>query len=216
MALASDLVERDILCRMARRAGDRDRAEDHLGVARRPFQGLHRAHGAADHGKQLLDSQMFDNQLLGGDHVRDRDQRKAQAERFTGCRINILRSGRAHATGQDVYADDEVIVGIDGPAGADNPFPPARPAGDRMIFGDILVARQGVADEDRIRVIGVQRPVSLVGDRERPEELARGEPHRFAGAEHKPMARQVGDRRFDCDARAGAVCAVMWVRRHVL
>ena len=42
--LAADLVERDVLRRVPRRAGNRQRAEHALRIARCPLQHLHAAH----------------------------------------------------------------------------------------------------------------------------------------------------------------------------
>src|SRR3546814_11816210 len=50
--LAPDLVEGDVLRRMACGRGDRHGGEDTLRVARRPLQHLHAAHRAADHAEQ--------------------------------------------------------------------------------------------------------------------------------------------------------------------
>ena len=51
-------------------------------------------------------------------------------------------------------------------------------AGDRVRVGDVLVAGQRVADQDRVAALGVERAVGLIGDRERPEIDAAIEPHR--------------------------------------
>src|SRR5438045_3412217 len=80
--LPADLVERDVLRRMPRRAGDRHRGEDALGIARGPLQDLHRAHRAADDGEQGIDAEMLEQQLLRPHHVVDRDDPAIEPERF--------------------------------------------------------------------------------------------------------------------------------------
>ena len=82
--LPPDLVEGDVLGRMAGRRGDRHRREHAVGIARRPLQHLHAAHRAADDAEQLLDAEMIDQQLLRPHHVADRDDR--EIERRTACR----------------------------------------------------------------------------------------------------------------------------------
>jgi hypothetical protein len=62
--LAADLVEGDVLGRVARGAGDRHGAEHVLGIAGRPLQHLHPAHRAADDAEQLVDAQVVDQHLL--------------------------------------------------------------------------------------------------------------------------------------------------------
>lgn len=60
-------------------------------------------------------------------------------------------------------ADDEVAVGIERPAGADDVVPPAdvvRCVG--VMAGDVVVAGERVADENGVRLGGVERAVGLV------------------------------------------------------
>src|SRR3546814_5894275 len=72
----------------------------------------------------------------------------------------------------------------------DDQLPPARLAGDRVRFGGELVAGQGMADEDRIRLVRVQPAIGLVRDRERPEFRAAIELQLLRRAEHDGTARQ--------------------------
>src|SRR3546814_15981800 len=51
----------------------------------------------------------------------------------------------------------------------DDQLPPARLAGDRVRLGGELVAGQGMADADSIRLVRVQPAIGMVRDRERPE-----------------------------------------------
>ena len=59
-----------------------------------------------------------------------------------------------------------------------------------MRVGDVLVAGQRMADQDRVRPVGVERAIGLVGDRERPEIDAAIEPQRRLDEE--AVARPIG------------------------
>ncbi len=59
-------------------------------------------------------------------------------------------------------------------------------AGDRVRVGDVLVAGQRVADQDRVAALGVEPAVGLIGDRERPEIDAAIESHRRLDGERVP------------------------------
>ncbi len=108
---------------------------------------------------------------------------KVEAPGLAGRRIGRGRPGRAHAAADHVRADDEIAVGVDRPARPDHGLPPARLAGDRMDVGDVLVAGQRMADQDRVAALGVERAVGLVGDLERREIDAGIEPQRLVGPE---------------------------------
>src|SRR3546814_1792500 len=81
--LAPDLVEGEVLRRMACGRGDRHGGEDTLRVARRPLQHLHAAHRAADHAEQLADAEMVEQHRLRIDHVADGDDREIQDRKST-------------------------------------------------------------------------------------------------------------------------------------
>ncbi len=108
--LAAEFVERDVLRRMARRAGDRHRREHALGIGRGPLQHLHAAHRAADHAEQRVDAETVEQHGLRAHHVGNGDDRKIQPPRLAGRGIGRGRTGRAHAAADHVGADDEVLV----------------------------------------------------------------------------------------------------------
>ena len=148
--LAADLVERDVLRRMAGGAGDRQRREHALRIARRPLQHLHAAHRAAGDREQRVDAEMIEQHGLRAHHVADGDDGKFEAPGLAGLRIGRGRAGRAHAGADHVRADHEIALGVDRLAGADHGLPPAGFAGDRMHARHVLVAGERMADQHRI------------------------------------------------------------------
>ena len=151
---------------MARGAGDGHGRAHALGIGRRPLQRLHAAHRAADDAQQFLDAQRVEQHRLGPHHVADGDQRKVEAIGLAGRGIDFGRAGRAHAAADDIGADDEEAVGIDGLARSHHGRPPARLAGDGMVAGDELVAGQGMADQDGVALGRIERAIGHIGDGE--------------------------------------------------
>ena len=181
--LPTEFVERDVLRRMPRAAGDRQRREHPLGIGRGPLQRLHAAHRAADDAEQRVDAQTIEQHGLRAHHVGNGDDRKIQPPQFAGGRIGRGRPGRAHAAADHIGADDEVAVGVERTAGADHGLPPARLAGHRMHVGDVLIAGQRMADQNGVGTVGVEFAIGLVGDLERREIDAAIERQRLVDAE---------------------------------
>ena len=167
--LSSDLVKRYVLRGMASGRRDRHRAKNPPRKQRRPLQHLHAAHGAAGHAEQLIDAEMVDQFRLRAHHVANGDDREFEPEGLACSRIGGGRAGGAHAAANHVRTDDEIALGIDGLAGPDHGRPPARFVRHGIDVGDVLIARQGVADEDGVGLVGVQRAIGLVGDRQRKD-----------------------------------------------
>ncbi len=162
--LAPHLVEGDVLRRMLGRSSHRDGREDAVGITRRPLQHLHAAHRAADHAEQLVDAQVVQQHGLGIHHVADGDDGEAQAIGFAGGRIGFGRARRAHAAAQHIGADHEESIGVDDLARAHGGQPPARLAGHRMGIRHMLVHGERVADQDGVRLLGIQMPIGRIGD----------------------------------------------------
>ena len=191
--LPADLVERNVLRRMAGGAGNRQRREHAGRIARRPLQHLHAAHRSARHREQRFDAEMIEQHGLRAHHVADGDDGKFQAPRLAGRRVNRGRAGGAHAGAHHVRADHEIALGVDRLAGTDHGFPPARFLGDRMQAGHVLVAGERVAHQHGIGALGIERAVGLVGDLEGCELDAGIELERLVGPEahHKRLMRMV-------------------------
>ena len=172
----------------ARGAGDRYGRDHAFGIARGPLQRLHAAHRSAGDAKQLLDAQRIEQHGLGAHHVADGDQRKGKAVRFARRGIDFGRSARAHAAADDIGADDEEAVGVDGLAGPHHGFPPARLAGDGMGAGHELVAGQRMADQHRVAACGVQLAIGHIGDGPRRQRAPAVQRERLVGPEMDRLA----------------------------
>ena len=186
--LTADLVEGDVLRRMAGRRGDRHGGEDASRMARCPLQDLHAAHRPADHAEQVGDAEMVEQGGLGTHHVGDRHHREAQVPGLPVRRIEGERPGGAHAAAQHVAADHEVAVGVDDPARPDQAIPPAFLAGHRIGVGDKLVGGQRMADQHGVRLVGIEPAIGLVGDAVGAEFDAAIELERPVGAQDRGAA----------------------------
>ena len=157
------------------------------GIGRGPLQRLHAAHRAADHAEQRLDAEAIDQHGLRAHHVGNGDDGEIQPPQFAGGRIGRGRPGRAHAAADHVAADDEVVVGVERPAGADHGVPPAGLAGDRVHIIDMLVAGQRMADQNGVGAVRIQFAIGLVGDLERRQIDAAIELQRLVHAELREL-----------------------------
>lgn len=207
--LAADLVKGDVLRGMARRGRDRDRREHAFGKVAGPLQHLHAAHRAASHGEQRIDSQVVDQAGLRAHHVADRHHRKRQSVGLAGSRVGAGRSGGAHASAQDVGADDEESLGVDRAPRPDEPVPPARLPRYRVDACRVLVPGQGMAQQHRVAAVLVERAVGLVGDLPGRELDTAVEPQRRILAEAHDKARGriglVARRGLSCPGSGGAL-----------
>jgi hypothetical protein len=92
---------------------------------------------------------------------------KTETVGFSGRRVDLAWTRRAHAAAYDIGADHKEAVGIDRFAGAHRIIPPAGLTGDRMRAGDELVAGKRMTNEDCVGAGRVQCAVRHVGDAER-------------------------------------------------
>ncbi len=162
--LPPDFMESDVLRRVSRCGGDRDGGENSFGTAHRPLQDLHAAHRAADHAKQLINAEAIDELLLRADNVGNGDGRETESIGLAGLRIVRRRSGRAHTSADDIRADDEEAVGIEGEFRADHARPPAWLLGCRMRVGGVLIAGEPMTDEHGVIFGIIELAVGLVGE----------------------------------------------------
>jgi hypothetical protein len=106
-----------------------------------------------------------------------------QAPHLAGRGIDRGRPGRAHAATDDIGADDEVLARIERTARTNQCFPPTGLAGDGVHIGDMLVAGQRMADQDRVGAVRVELAIGLVGDLERRKIDPAVERQRLIGTE---------------------------------
>ena len=144
--------------------GEHDGVIDHVGVKLREGEREHAAHAAAGDGVEFLDAEEVQERTLGAAHVVDGDDGKIHGVRFAGGGIGRARAGGTFAAAEDVGADDEVAVGIEGEAGPDHEVPPAG-AAILMRARDVGIAAERVEDQDGVGLVRIEVAPRLVGDR---------------------------------------------------
>ena len=179
--LPSNLVAGDGLGRVAAGRGQGQDAVHHLRMACGPLQGLHPAQGPADHGQEMIDAKVADQLALGPDHVGDGHDGKIETPVAPRGRIDGRRPAGAHAAADDVGADHEVAVRVDGLAGPHVMLPPAGLVLAQMIARHVGVPGQGVADEHGVGALGVQGAVGLIGQGHGPESFPAVQDHGMRG-----------------------------------
>ncbi len=177
--LPADFIEGNRLRGEAVRGGDWQHQAHALWIAHHPLQRLHPAHRAADHRAQFVDPKVVDQHPLRVDHVLDGDNGKRQGVRSPCLRIRARGAGGAFAATDDVRADHEVLIRVEGVPGPDHHVPPPGAfVFRRMIARDMGISRQRVADQDGIVLRGIQFSIGLIRQRNRPELLSIGK-HEF-------------------------------------
>ena len=106
-------------------------------------------------------------------HVADRDDGECQGVFFAGLGIDRGGAGGAEAGADDVGTDDEIAVGVQELARADDFIPPPR-----LLFGlavspcQMGTAGPGMGHDDGIGAIWIQRAVGFIGNGDRAENTA--------------------------------------------
>ena len=174
--LARDLVERDVLGGEVRRRRDHQCVPDALRIADRPVERLHATEAAAHHRRPLPDAEAIGESGLRIDPVLDRHQREVGAPGRAGGGIGGQRPGRSEAAAEVVDADDEEPVRVERLARADHVVPPPDVVGGvGVVAGDVMRGVQRMADQHRIRALGIERAVRLVGELVALERAPAGE-----------------------------------------
>ena len=165
--LAADFIESYGLGTLAGGGGHGEEAVDKMGKGDAPLEHLHAAHGPSDGGVEFGDADGAEPTFLGTNHVGDGNDGEVDAKGLTGGGVDRERTGGALAAADDVTAEDKVAVGVEGFAGADDVVPPAGFAvREAMDTGTVMIAREGVADEDGVVAGGIEAAVGLVANRE--------------------------------------------------
>ena len=158
--LPRHIVERDVLRREFGGGRDNQRMAHTLRIGNRPLQSLHTAQAAADNRRPLPDAQIISQQRLRFHPVFNRNQRKIRTVVPTCFGILRQRAGTAVATAQIVQADHEKPFRINRFARPHHTVPPARVFIVRRITaGNVVVARQGMADKYGVAFFCVQHTV---------------------------------------------------------
>lgn len=111
--------------------------------------------------------------MLGAHHVGDSNGRKRYAVGAAGGRVEGGGAGGTLAAAKDVGAEDKPVVGVDGFARADQVVPPAGlPVVEVVEAGAVVVAAEGVADEDGVVAGGVEAAVGFVAKGKTGEDAA--------------------------------------------
>lgn len=178
--LPGDFVEGDVLRRQLRRAGDAQAVTDAFGVADGPLQRLHAAEAAADHRGPLADAEAVCQARLAMHPVFHRDHREVRAVDLAGRRIDAGGAAGTVATAEVVEGNDEELAGVDRLARTDAAVPPARLAlVDAVVAGGVVVAGEGVADQHRVALRGIQLAVGFDHQVVLGQGLAAGQLERF-------------------------------------
>src|SRR5512135_2147238 len=116
---------------------------------------------------------MVDEEALRPNHVAHGNDRKGEVEPLAGLGIDGGGTGGAVTGADHVGTDDTIPVRIQQAPGADDGVPPPR---FRFLFtvfpGQVGAPGPCVGHEDCVIPLLVQLTVSLVGERDRPEDAA--------------------------------------------
>jgi hypothetical protein len=126
---------------------------------------------------------VIDQALLHLHHVADRDHRKIQRIGAAAGRVDTARPGGAFAAADDVGADHPIDIGVKGLARPDHAVPPAGVAVLGVVdAGGVMIAGEGVADQDGIGALGIGLAIGFKGHRHRAQGVARFEHQGIIGA----------------------------------
>lgn len=163
--VAADDVEGERLGVQGRARGDHDRAVDFVRMRGDPLHDLDAAEAAADEAREARHADLAQQRAVDLDRVADRETGEVAAPGPPRGGVDARGAGRALAAAEDVRADDAVAVRVDRLAGTDDALPPA---GALVLAGVasryVRVAREGVADEDDVVVLGPDEAAALPGD----------------------------------------------------
>jgi len=156
-------VEGDILCGDACGCGDGDSAEDMVGVEACPFEDLHTAHRAADDAIELANAKMVDEAFLCAHHIPYGDNGECHRP-WRAIVLEGLGACCSHTPSQGIATDDKIAFGIDGFVWADGFMPPSCFMCEGVCSCGMLVAAEGVAQEDGVAPLCVECSPCPIGD----------------------------------------------------
>jgi hypothetical protein len=97
-------------------------------------------------------------------HIANSDNRKIKGIGLASGGIGGGRAGGPQTAAHNIAAHHEVLVSVDDLARPDQCFPPAWLASNRIPAGDMLIPRQGMANQHSVGFLRVQRAIALIGD----------------------------------------------------
>ncbi len=183
--VARYLVKSDILRAEFHRRGDDNRMAQPIRIFQSPAHNLHATETAANDGSPLTDTELVRQSGLTFYPVSDPQRWEIRSPGLTGIRVDGYGAGATVTATDIIRTDDKKTAGIEGFSRSDMIVPPTRPLiGHTVISGGVVVATEGVTNEDGVAAIGVQFPIgfhhqcvivecSAAGKRERLIEVNR-------------------------------------------
>ncbi len=129
--------------------------------------------------------------VLHLNHVSNCNGREITAIGFAGGRINTPGAGGPTATAQQIGADDEEAASVNRLARPNRDVPPARIV-LLVVLGDVGVAANGMADQNRVVARGIQLAISLVSHGDRGQMAAQLQLERLIQFRRLGIPQQLG------------------------
>ena len=155
--VAAHDIERKCLSRQAGARSKRDGSGEAFRMACRPRHNLMPAHGSANRREEAGHSYVIDEPELCFHHVQRCDCREVRAIALSGCGIPVVGAGGSTAPSQNIRANDEVTIRVDGFAGPNGYIPPPGLI-LRIMARYVRVAAKRVTDQDCIVFGAFSRP----------------------------------------------------------
>ena len=148
---------------------------------------------------------MIDQPPLHFDDVADGDGGEVGGIAAAGGRVDGVGPGRAAAAAQDVRTNDEVAIGVDGLARANQDIPPAGVIVG-VVPGNVRIARKRMADQHGVVALRAKLAVGLEGHGHFRQLPAKLQFQRLAERQRLGILQR--------SARPNAITAIKNVRSH--
>lgn len=160
-----------------------------VGIADGPLESLHSAHGSADDGKKSFDPEAVRHQpMLGIHHVRDSHDGKVEIVGVARFGVYGRRTTGALAAANTIRANDKESGGVDRFTGSNDIVPPASfTVAEAMDAGGMVIATEGMTNENGIRFVRIQFTVGFVTEGKAGKLFAGFKAKRFMGDKVFPL-----------------------------